>query len=73
VKRKRLVEKTRGARLITDEAGPITQGLRLSTPWGMVVVNFNGVLGLAVANYGSNNVLVLLDRCVPPRRRAARH
>jgi hypothetical protein len=30
-KRKRLLEKSRGAHITTDQAGPITQGLRLST------------------------------------------
>lgn len=43
-----------------------------ATTWGVAIGDFknNGRTDLAVANFNSNNVSVMLDRCVRPRRRA---
>jgi hypothetical protein len=44
-----------------------------TTPWGIATGLFNGRPGVAVPNWGSNSVSVLIDDCVVPKRRAARH
>ena len=44
-----------------------------TTPWGIAIGRFNGRPGVAVPNWGSNSVSVLVDDCALPRKRAVRH
>ncbi len=46
-----------------------------TTPWGIASGDFrnNSRVDLAIANYGSGSMSVLLDRCTNPKRRAVNH